>query len=81
MTDLEDLIDREQALEKKRKEIARLYMKGKVKRELAEMYGMSIRGITELLKVCISYGYLSEKDYCARARENMGVLNFKRRIK
>ena len=81
MSDLQDLIDREQALEEKRKRIAKLYLKGKTKRELAEMYGMSIRGITELLKMCISYGYLSEKDYRARARENMGVMNFKRGVK
>jgi len=78
MQDIEDRMKRRESLEKKRKEILKMYRQGKLQKEIAEIYGMSVRGVQEVLKMCISFGYISEKEYNACKRLHSGAINFKR---
>ena len=77
MIDLEEKMDGQIRLEKKRKDILDKYRKGKTLVQIAIEHGMSKRGIAELLKMCISYGYISESEYKRIAHSHM-VASFKR---
>jgi len=78
MIDLEMKAKEQAILEKKRRGIAKLYKEGKLKKEIALIYNMSEKGISDALKVCIAYGYMTEKEYTACAKKNAGARNFNR---
>jgi intein-encoded DNA endonuclease-like protein len=80
MAGLEDKIEREMALEKKRREIVELYKQGKTHKEIAQIYKMSQIGVIQLLRTCRAFNYISDEEYRACACKHLAD-NFKGRIK
>jgi len=80
MQDLEDKINNEAKLEIKRRLILEQWKKGKTIMDLALIHDMHRRSIEELLKICISFGYIKEEEYRRIANQHK-VASFKRGVK